>query len=129
MKCVNMLIYGFSLILIFPYQSLYFIHIRQNLVHRKSLYLHILCSVQLSLCENLGTPLHLQNFVDEAPNLLHWHAQVQFFLHPQVTVYISGSVTICLLGINTESTEFQPDSTRFKQQSGADIRSAQIKAT
>ena len=44
----------------------------------------------------------------EAPSLLHGHLPVQFFLHPQVTVYISDSVTIYLLGINTESTEFSP---------------------
>ena len=42
---------------------------------------------------------------------------------------ISGSVTIHLLGINTESTEFQPNSTGFKLVSGADIRLEQIKAT
>ena len=44
-------------------------------------------------------------------------------------VYISGSVTIHLLGINTESIEFQPNSTGFKLVSGADIRLEQIKAT
>ena len=54
---------------------------------------------------------------------------MHFFLQPQVTVYISGGVTIYLLHINTESTEFQPNSTGFKLVSSADIRFEQIKTT
>ena len=54
---------------------------------------------------------------------------MHLFLQPQSTVYIYGSVTIHLLGINTESTEFQPNSTGFRLVSGADIRFEQIKTT
>ena len=54
---------------------------------------------------------HLQNYAHEAIHLLRWHLPVHFILQPQVTVYISGSITIHLLSINTESTEFQPNST------------------
>ena len=50
-----------------------------------------------------------------------------FFLQPQITVYISSSVTIHLLGVNTESAEFQTNSTEFKLVSGYDIRFEQIK--
>ena len=63
--------------------------------------------------------LHLQNTVHEAPCIL--------CLQPQVTVYICGSVTIHLLCINTEFTEFQPNSTVFELVPGADIRFEQIK--
>ena len=48
-------IYGFSLIRIFPYMSLDSVHMWENLAERKPLYLHILCSVQLSLLVNVGT--------------------------------------------------------------------------
>ena len=117
----------------FPYMSLDSVHIRENLALRKPLYLHILCSDQLSLLVNLGTAFfsifHLQNSVHEALNLLHWHLPVHFLLQPQVIVYISGSVTIHLLGINIESTEFQPNSAGFKLVSGANIRFEQIKTT
>ena len=44
-------------------------------------------------------------------------------------MYNSGSVTIHLLGINTECTEFQPNSTGFELVSGADMRFEQIKMT
>ena len=44
-------------------------------------------------------------------------------------MYTSGSITIHLLDINTESTEFQPNSTGFKLVSGADIRFEQMKTT
>ena len=50
-------------------------------------------------------------------------------LQPQVTTYIFGSVTIHLLGINAESTEFQPNSVGFKLVSGGDIRFEQINMT
>ena len=73
--------------------------------------------------------LHLQNSEYHAPNLQHWHLSVHFFLQPQVILYISGSVTIHLLGINTESTEFQSSFTRFKLVSGANIRFKQFKTT
>ena len=63
----------------------------------------------------------------EAPNLMHRHLAVTLFLQPQVTVYISGSAKIHLLGSNTESAEFQPNSTGFKLVSGTDIRFEQIK--
>ena len=49
-----MQIYGFSLIRIFPYTSLDYVHIRNHLAYRKPFYLHILCNVQLSLLVNLG---------------------------------------------------------------------------
>ena len=49
-----MQIYGFSLIRIFPYTSLDYVHIRNHLAYRKPLYLHILCNVQLILLVNLG---------------------------------------------------------------------------
>ena len=48
-------------------------------------------------------------------------------MQSQVTVYISGSVTTHLLGVITESTEFQPNSTGFRLVSGADSRFKQIK--
>ena len=44
-------------------------------------------------------------------------------------MYISGGVTMHLLGINTEFTEFRQNSTGLKLVSGADIRFEQIKAT
>ena len=44
-------------------------------------------------------------------------------------MYNSGSVTIHLLGMNTECTEFQPNSTGFELVSGADMRFEQIKTT
>ena len=50
-----------------------------------------------------------------------------FFLLPQVTMYISSSVTMHLLGSITESTEFQSNSTGFKLFSSTDIRFEQIK--
>ena len=50
-----------------------------------------------------------------------------FSLQPQVTVYISGSVMIHLLGSNTKSTEFQPNFTGFKLDSGTNIRFEKIK--
>ena len=52
-----------------------------------------------------------------------------FFLQPRVTVYISGSVTIHSLGINTEATEFQLNSAEFKWVYRIDIRLEQIKTT
>ena len=64
--------------------------------------------------------MHMQNSVNEAPNLLHWHLPLHFSLQPQVTVYISGSAAIYLLGINTEPTEFQSNSKGFILVSGAD---------
>ena len=60
-------------------------------------------------------------------NYLHWHLSVYFFLQPQVIVFISDSVTIHSLSINTESTEFQPNFTGSKLVSGADIWFEQIK--
>ena len=50
-----------------------------------------------------------------------------FFLQPQVILYISISVTIHLLGSNSESTEFQSNSKGFELVSGIDIRFEQIK--
>ena len=47
----------------------------------------------------------------------------------QVTVDISGSVTMHLLVINTESAEFQLNSTGLQLVSGADIRFEQMKTT
>ena len=41
--------YGFSLIRIFPYTSLDYVHLRENVAYRTPFYLNILCSVQLSL--------------------------------------------------------------------------------
>ena len=41
--------------------SLDSVHILENVVQRKTLYLHILCSVQLSLLVNLGTTRLLVN--------------------------------------------------------------------
>ena len=52
-----------------------------------------------------------------------------FQCYPQVAVYISGNVTMHLLGINTEFTEFQPNSTEFKLESGVDVRVERIKTT
>ena len=71
--------------------------------------------------------LQFQNSAHETPNLLHCYLPVHFFFQPQVTVYISGGITIHLLGINTGSIEFQPNSTGFKLVCGADIRSEVIK--
>ena len=71
--------------------------------------------------------MHLQNSVLEAPSLLHYHFAVHCSLQPQVTVYISGSETIHLLGSNTQSAEFRPNSAEFKLVSGTDIRIEQIK--
>ena len=42
-------------------------------------------------------------------------------------MYISASVIIYFLGINIESTEFQPNSTGLKLESGADVIFEQIK--
>ena len=53
--------------------------------------------------------------------------QCIFFLQPQVTLYISSTVTIHLLGSDTESTEFQPNSTGFLLAFVPDIRFEQIK--
>ena len=50
-----MQIYGFSLIRIFPYMSLDSVHIWGNVGQRKPLYVHVLCSVCLSLWLNVGT--------------------------------------------------------------------------
>ena len=69
---------------------------------------------------------HLQNYAHEATHLLHWHYPVHFILQPQVTVYISGSITIRLLSINTESTEFQPNTTDSSRLFDANIRFEQI---
>ena len=128
-----MQIWKFSLTRIFPYTPLDSVHILENLAQRKSLYLHILCSVKLSLLVYLGTTFFsvaLANSVHEAPNLQHWHLPASpFYMQPKVTVYIFGSVTIHLLGINTESTEFQSNFTRFKLVSGAGIRFEQFKMT
>ena len=55
--------------------------------------------------------------------------QCIFFSQSQVTVDISGSVTIHLLVINNESAEFQLNSTGLQLVSGADIRFEQIKTT
>ena len=122
-------IYGFSLIRIFPHISLDSAHIRENVAQRKPLYLHILCSLQLNLSINFGTTFfYLQNSALETLSLLHYHFAVHFFLQPQITVYISGSVTIHLSGSNTESTEFLPNSTGFELVSGADIISEEIKS-
>ena len=89
----NMQIQWFSLILIFPYLPWYSVNIRENLVQRKRLHLHILCTVEQSLLVNLGTlvhssPLHLQNSLHEVPKPVH------FFLQSQVTVYIFSSAKI-----------------------------------
>ena len=54
--------------------------------------------------------------------------QCIFFLQP-FFLYISGSVAIHLLGMNTESSEFQPNSTGFKLVSCADIKFEQMKTT
>ena len=54
---------------------------------------------------------------------------MNFFLQPQVTLYISGSVKIHLLGINTESTEIQLNLSGLKLVLGADTRFEQIKVT
>ena len=48
---------------------------------------------------------------------------------PEVTVCISDSVMMHLLGSNTESNEFQPNYTGFELVSGANIRFEQIKTT
>ena len=65
--------------------------------------------------------MHMPNSAHEVPNLKHRHLALHFLLQPQVTVYVSGSVTIHLLGRNTESTEFQPNSTRVKLVSGENL--------
>ena len=116
---------------IFPYMSLDSVHILENVVQRKRLYLYILQSVQLSLLVNLGTTF----FSNALTKFCVWNAKfaaltsVHFFFQPQVKVCISGSVTIHLLGSNTESTRFQPNYTEFKLVSGVDIRFEQIKST
>ena len=72
-----MRIYGFSLMPIFWYMSWDSVHIWGNVTQRKLLYLHILCSVELSLLVSLGTTFFsnaLAKFlrkVQKAPNLLH----------------------------------------------------------
>ena len=58
-------------------------------------------------------------------DLLPWHFPVHFFLQSEVTLWISGSVNINSLGINTEfflNHQFQSNSTRFKLVSVATIR-------
>ena len=54
----------------------------------------------------------------EVPKLAALKSFSDFFLAAQVTVYISGSVTINLSGINSDYTEFQPNSTGIKLVSG-----------
>ena len=62
---------------IFWYMSWDSVHIWGNVTQRKLLYLHILCSVELSLLVSLGTTFFsnaLAKFlrkVQKAPNLLH----------------------------------------------------------
>ena len=95
------------------------------------LYLHIICSVQLSLLVNFCTTF----FSNALAKFCAWNAKLAtltscsafFFLLPQVTMYISSSVTMHLLGSITESTEFQSNSTGFKLFSSTDIRFEQIK--
>ena len=97
----------------------------------KPLYLHIICSVQLSLLVNFCTTF----FSNALAKFCAWNAKLAtltscsafFFLLPQVTMYISSSVTMHLLGSITESTEFQSNSTGFKLFSSTDIRFEQIK--
>ena len=48
---------GFSLIHIFLYMPLDSVHLRESLAQGKTLYLHILYTVQLSLWVSLGTTL------------------------------------------------------------------------
>ena len=125
-------IYRFSMIRIFPYMSLDSVHIRENVAQRKTSYSHILCSVQLNLLVSLGTTFSsnalAKFFASSAkpPALISCSA---FFFQLQVTVYISGSVTVHLLGTNTEHNEFLPNSRGFKLYSGVDIRFEQIKST
>ena len=72
-----MRIYDFSLMPIFWYMSWDSVRIWGNVTQRKPLYLHILCSVELSLLVSLGTTFFsnaLAKFlqkVQKAPNLLH----------------------------------------------------------
>ena len=62
----------------------------------------------------------------EVPKLAALTSFSDFFLAAQVTVYISGSVTIDLSSINTEYTEFQPNSTGITLMSGVNIRFEEI---
>ena len=78
--------------------------------------------------ESIGK-LSKQNPMHKSSNYLHWQFAVRFSLEPQEAVYISDSVTIHLLGINTESTVFQPNFTGFKLVSGPNIWFEQIKTT
>ena len=55
--------------------------------------------------------MHLQNSVHGAPNFLQ----------------VTGSVMIHLLGSNTKSTEFQPNFTGFKLDSGTNIGFEKLK--
>ena len=72
-------IYGFSLIRNFPYMFLDSVYIRENVAHRKPLYLHILCRVEVSLLVNLYITFswNTLDFVHEVTNL---HLAVRFFL-------------------------------------------------
>ena len=104
------------------------IWLTENLIEN----LHILCSIQPSLLVNLRTTFFsvaLAKFCAWSAKFAALKFSSAFFLQPRVTVYIFGSVTIHLLGINTECTEFQSNSTGFKSVSGADIRFEQFKMT
>ena len=95
---------------VFSCMSLDSVHMQENVAHRKPLYLHILCIVQLSL----GTTFFsnaLSKFCAWSTKLATLTSCSAFFLQRQVTLLISGSLTIHLLGSNTESTEFQPNTT------------------
>ena len=95
-------IYRFSLISIFLYMSLDSVHIRKNVAQRKPLYLHILCSVQLSLLVNLTTTFFSTALTKFCASNTKLAALISFsaffffffffFLQSQVRVYISGSV-------------------------------------
>ena len=107
-----MQIWKFSLIRIFLYTPLDSVHILENLAQRKSLYLHILCSIKLSLLVYLSTTFFsvaLAKFCAWSAKLAALTSSSQSILHAaKITVYIFGSVTIHLLGINTESIYWIP---------------------
>ena len=78
----------------------------------KPLYLHILCSILLCLWRNLGRTffsLAYTKFCAWSSKLAALTSSSAPFFIVTSTVYIPGSVTIHLLGINTESAEFRPN--------------------
>ena len=124
-------IYRFSMIRIFPYMSLDSVHKRENVAQRNFIFAYLMQCPTESI-DKLRYNILLQctckvlcmKYQTSCTDILQC-----IFFQLQVTVYISGSVTVHLLGTNTEHTEFLPNPRGFKLCFGVDIRFEQIKST